>query len=121
LDWSEISIEKTYHNRTRYSSLKRVVVYKISFSRFIFVSSFLDAFASFSYFTALARKSECGTFDLDGHYIVQSSSVRHYIDVRLDRMNFVMHVYHTIDQKENRTRDSSLKHVMAVKSSFSQV
>ena len=30
------------------------------------------------------------------------SYVRHYIDARLDRMNSVMHVYHTIDQKENQ-------------------
>ena len=28
------------------------------------------------------------------------SSVMHYIDARLDRMNSVMHVYHIIDQKE---------------------
>ena len=67
----------------------------------LLVSSFPAAFASFSYFTAVARKSECSTFDLVGHYIVQSSSVRHYIDVRLDRMNSVMHVYHTTYQKEN--------------------
>ena len=66
----------------------------------LLVSSFHVAFASFSYFTMLARKFECGTFDLVGHYIVQSSSVRHYIDARLDRMNSVMLVYHTIDQKE---------------------
>ena len=66
----------------------------------LLVSSFPAAFASFSYFTPLARKSECGTFDLVGHYTVQSSSISHYIDASLDRINSVMHVYHTTDQKE---------------------
>ena len=75
---------------------------KALFLNSLLVSSFPAAFASFSYFTALARKSECGTFDLIGHYIVQSSFVRHYIDMRLDQMNSIMHVYHTIDQKENQ-------------------
>ena len=34
LDCSEISTEKTYHNHTRLSSLKRVIVVKSSFSLF---------------------------------------------------------------------------------------
>ena len=38
----------------------------------LLVSSFPAAFASLSYFTALARKSECGTFDLVGNYTTQS-------------------------------------------------
>ena len=38
----------------------------------LLASSFPTAFASFSYFTALARKSEYDTFDLVGHYKVQS-------------------------------------------------
>ena len=73
---------------------------KAPFLDSLLVSSFPAVFASFSYFTALARKSECGTFDLVRHYTLQSSSVRHYIDVRLDRMNSVIYVYHTTDQKE---------------------
>ena len=32
LDWSEISIEKTYHNHTRHLSVKRIMVVKSSFS-----------------------------------------------------------------------------------------
>ena len=45
---------------------------KAPFLESLLVSSFPDAFASLSYFTALARKSEYGTFDLVGHYTVQS-------------------------------------------------
>ena len=40
LDWSQINTEKTYHNRTSQSSLKRVMVVKSSFSQFLLVSSF---------------------------------------------------------------------------------
>ena len=73
---------------------------KAPFLDSLLVSSFPTAFASFSYFTTFARKFEYGTFDLIGHYTVQSSSVRHYINVILDQMNSVMHVYHTTDHKE---------------------
>jgi hypothetical protein len=48
LDWSQISTEKTHHNRSRHSSLKHVVVVKSSFSRFLLVSSFPAAFTSLS-------------------------------------------------------------------------
>ena len=54
LDWNQISIEKTYHNHTRHSSLKHV---KTLFLESLLVCSFPDAFASLSYFTMLARKS----------------------------------------------------------------
>ena len=43
---------------------------KAPFLESLLVSNFLDAFASLSYFTALVKKSEYGTFDLIGHYIV---------------------------------------------------
>jgi hypothetical protein len=48
------------------------MVVKTLFLDSLLVSSFPSAFASLSYFTTLARKSKCGTFDLVGHYIVQS-------------------------------------------------
>jgi hypothetical protein len=64
LDWSEISTE------TPITTAPGIQVSSVSWwSKTLFLDSLLvfsfpTAFASLSYFTALARKSECGTFDL---------------------------------------------------------
>ena len=70
LDWREISTEKTYTTTPGFQVSSVSWWSKALFLDSLLASSFPTAFASFSYFTALARKSKYGTFDLVRHYTV---------------------------------------------------
>ena len=69
LDWNQISTEKTYHNCTRHSSLKRV---RSSFSRFTSCVQLSCHIRFTLIFYCTRKKVQCGTFHLVKHNTVQS-------------------------------------------------